>query len=250
MMLQDALAPPPLTYARTAPSPDVSDRPETLIKAHSPLVRRIAWHVHSRTSTQIEMADLVQIGMIALVESARSFEDRGIAFGAYAGIRVRGAMVDQLRKEAWICRSGMINRRRLAATRAEMESKLCRRASDIEMAAALELSPSAYAAMAQSAEAVGLESLDESYNDHDPWFADRSDSADRQIEQDQLKAHLAEHIGQLGAREALILQLYFVEELNLEEIGLTLNIGAARVCQIKRVALDKLRLAMADWAPE
>jgi RNA polymerase sigma factor FliA len=100
-MLQDALAPPPLTYARTAPSPDLSDRPETLIKAHSPLVRRIAWHVHSRTSTQIEMADLVQIGMIALVESARSFEDRGIAFGAYAGIRVRGAMVDQLRKEAW-----------------------------------------------------------------------------------------------------------------------------------------------------
>jgi RNA polymerase sigma factor FliA len=223
---------------------------ESLVKAHSPLVRRIAWHVHSRMSSLIEVPDLIQIGMITLVEAARSFEDRGLAFGPYAATRVRGAMIDQLRKDARMCRSGMAGRRRLIAVRADLESTLHRRATDCEMAEAMEITPAEYHATTQAALPAQMDSLDEVYNDHDPWFANDQPAADEQMAADQLKSALAERINQLSEREALILQLYFVEELNLDEIGLILGVGAARVCQIKRAALNQLRTLMAEWQPE
>jgi RNA polymerase sigma factor FliA len=103
--------------------------------------------------------------------------------------------------------------------------------------------------MLKSTQSVQQESLDEVYSDHAPWFADSSVGADEQILDEQLKRALAEHISSLSEREAMILQLYFVEELNLDEIGETLNVGAARVCQIKKAALEKLREKMTDWAP-
>jgi RNA polymerase sigma factor for flagellar operon FliA len=90
-------------------------------------------------------------------------------------------------------------------------------------------------------------SIDEVYSDQSMWFADVEDKADDLLEREALKGALAKCIGELPQREALVLQLYFVEELNLEEIGRTLDIGAARVCQIKKAALDKLRVLLADW---
>jgi RNA polymerase sigma factor FliA len=235
----------PLTYSRTTVQRDA----EALIKTHSQLVRRIAWHVHSRMSTAIEVADLIQIGMIALVEAARSFEERGVAFAPYATIRVRGSMIDQLRRDARMCRSGMANRRKLATVRAALENSLHRHAADSEMADALDIGLGDYHSMIQSAQAVQQDSLDEVYSDHATWFADTADSADQQILQSQLKTALAENIGRLSTREALILQLYFVEEMNLDEIGETLSVGAARVCQIKKAALEKLKVKMAEWSP-
>jgi RNA polymerase sigma factor for flagellar operon FliA len=90
-------------------------------------------------------------------------------------------------------------------------------------------------------------SMDEVYSDQSMWFADVEDRADDVMERESLKGALAKCIGDLPQREALVLQLYFVEELNLEEIGATLDIGAARVCQIKKAALDKLREKLRDW---
>lgn len=80
------------------------------------------------------------------------------------------------------------------------------------------------------------------------WFADLEERADETIEREQLARLLADQIGRLPEREALVLQLYFVEEMNLDEIGQVLNVGAARICQIKKAALDKLRKALADEA--
>jgi len=90
-------------------------------------------------------------------------------------------------------------------------------------------------------------SMDEVYSDQSMWFADVEDRADDVMERESLKGALAKYIGELPQREALVLQLYFVEELNLDEIGATLDIGAARVCQIKKAALDKLREKLRDW---
>lgn len=241
-MLQTPIAAEPLTYSRKPGARDA----ETLIAAHSQMVRRIAWHVHSRMSTAIEVADLIQIGMIALVEAARTFEERGIAFAPYASTRVRGAMIDQLRRDARICRSGMANRRRLAQVRAKLEHSLQRPVTDAEMITALEIDIEAYNTMVLSAQAVQQDSIDEVYSDHDSWFADGADGADVQLEQKQMRELLARNIAKLSEREAMVLQLYFVEELNLDEIGLTLHVGAARVCQIKKAALDKLRGMMAE----
>jgi RNA polymerase sigma factor for flagellar operon FliA len=79
------------------------------------------------------------------------------------------------------------------------------------------------------------------------WFADIEERIDETIERNALRAALADHIAALPEREAMVLQLYFVEELNLEEIGQTLGVGAARVCQIKKQALDRLREVLHDW---
>lgn len=233
-----------LNEARNAYATTPSIDPAPLIKAHSALVRRIAWHVHSRMSSAIEVEDLIQIGLVALVEAAQNFEDRGIAFAPYAATRIRGNMVDALRRDARMGRAGMANRRYLAGIRARLEQEYMRRPSDAEMADATGLEPSAYYAMQASTQPVGQESIDDSYSDHDMWFADVSEGADTMIEKAQLRESLVANLSKLSEREGLILQLYFVEELNLDEIGETLGVGAARVCQIKKTALDKMKSMM------
>jgi RNA polymerase sigma factor FliA len=220
--------------------------PSRLVDEHGALVRRIAWHVHGRMSTAIEVEDLIQIGLVALVEAAQGFEDRGLPFLPYAQTRIRGAMVDALRRDARMGRAGMANRRHLARIRARLEQEFMRPASDAEMADAAGLEANAYFTMVASAQPVGHEPIEERYSDHDMWFADLAEGADSAIEKSQLREQLVACLGELKEREALILQLYFVEELNLDEIGETLGIGAARVCQIKKAALEKMRDMMAD----
>ncbi len=230
------------TYAKPG-----DNSPERLARQYMPLVRKIAWHVHGRVSTAIEIEDLLQIGMVALVESANSFEDRGLGFAAYAQLRVRGAMIDHLRRQATICRSAMARRKDLAKVRNRLEQKLGRLPTEAEMSADMGLEPAAYREIADSVEMVQHTSMDEVYSDQSMWFADVEHRADDIMERESLKKAVAACIGELPQREALVLQLYFVEELNLEEIGHTLDIGAARVCQIKKAALDKLREKLRDW---
>ncbi len=221
--------------------------PAQLVQAHIPLVRKIAWHVHGRVSNAIDIEDLVQIGMVALVEAANGYEDRGHAFATYAGMRVRGSMIDHLRRHASQCRSGMAKRKEIGRARAELETKLGRAATESEMAAAMGLDATSFRELADAAEAVRHESLDEVYSDQSMWFADLEAGADESFDRERLKEALADAIASLPEREAMVLQLYFVEELNLEEIGKVLDIGAARVCQIKKAALDKVRRMLADW---
>ena len=221
--------------------------PAELARTHMPLVRRIAWHVHGRVSSAIDIEDLVQIGMIALVEAANAFEDRGYAFSTYATMRIRGSMIDHLRRHATIQRSAMGHKRALAAARAALENRLGRAATDAEMADAMNLDATAYRELVGSTATIHVDSLDEVYSDQSMWFADVEDRIDVTIEREELRGALADHIADLPEREAMVLQLYFVEEMNLEEIGQTLGVGAARVCQIKKAALDRLRGALSAW---
>ena len=221
--------------------------PERLARQYMPLVRKIAWHVHGRVSTAIEVEDLLQIGMVALVEAANSFEDRGLGFAAYAQLRVRGAMIDHLRRQATLCRSAMARRKEIAGVRNRLEQQLGRLPTEAEMSSEMGLEPAAYREAADSVEMVQHTSMDEVYSDQSMWFADVEDRADQVLERESLKKAMAACISELPQREAMVLQLYFVEEMNLEEIGQTLDIGAARVCQIKKAALDKLREKLRDW---
>ncbi|RXR29876.1 sigma-70 family RNA polymerase sigma factor [Sphingobium fluviale] len=232
-----------LTYGRKAGV----QSPERLARQYMPLVRKIAWHVHGRVSNAIEIEDLLQIGMVALVEAANGYEDRGFGFATYAQMRIRGAMIDHLRRHATLCRSGMAKRKELASVRARLEQKLGRVPLEAEMSAEMGLAPSEYRELADAAEFVQEHSIDEVYSDQSMWFADVEDRADDVMERESLKKALGLCIGKLPEREAMVLQLYFVEEMNLEEIGATLDIGAARVCQIKKAALDKLRALLKDW---
>jgi RNA polymerase sigma factor for flagellar operon FliA len=232
-----------MTYRRTPAKAD----PEALARGHMPLVRKIAWHVHGRVSSAIDIEDLVQIGMVALVEASNHYENRGHAFSTYASVRIRGAMIDHLRRQATICRSAMAQRRQMAGVRNRLESRLGRAPGEAEMAAEMGLDAAAYRALVDQTQAVHQESLDDLYSDQSMWFADGEENAEDALEREGLKQAIVQGISQLPEREAMVLQLYFVEEMNLDEIGLTIGVGAARVCQIKKTALDRLRLSLSDW---
>ena len=241
-MLHQEVVHESLTYGRVPALPDC----ETLVRTHTSMVRRIAWQVHSRMSSAIALEDLIQIGLLSLVEAAKGFEDRGAAFAPYASTRIRGAMIDHLRREARMCRSGMVSRRELARVRDQIENILHRRASDSEMADAMGLDADAYHAKVASSMSQQLDSIEEVYSDQDAWFADLAAGADSEFEAAELKRDLAICLGALSEREARVLQLYFVEELNLDEIGAVLSVGAARVCQIKRSALLHMRKMLTE----
>jgi RNA polymerase sigma factor for flagellar operon FliA len=242
-------------YSATEPNDEHDSRPsasplapDALVRTHMALVRRIAWHVHGHVASAIDVEDLTQIGMIALVEAANGYEDRGHAFATYASMRIRGHMIDHLRRHATLHRSAMARRRTLNEATARFESTHGRSPCESELAEAMAMAPAEFRAMVDSSMPARQESLDEAYSDHSMWFAAIEDRVDVSIEREQLAEALASHIAALPDREAMVLQLYFVEELNLEEIGEVLGVGGARVCQIKKAGLDKLKAAMREWA--
>jgi RNA polymerase sigma factor for flagellar operon FliA len=219
---------------------------EQLIGKYSSLVRRIAWQVHSRMGCAEDLEDLIQTGLIALLDAAKNYEDRGHAFSTYASMRVRGAMIDQLRRNAKVSRQSMLTRRRIELARARAAQQNMRQPNAVDIASLLGVSIEDYYELEREGMPVEESSIDQVYLDHDPAFADNLVLADAAIDRRQTSALLALAIERLPEREAMILNLYFVEELNLHEIGEVLGIGAARICQIKKVALAKLRTALEE----
>lgn len=220
---------------------------DRLLRDHGDWVRRIAWQVHGRMAASTELEDLIQVGLVALIEAARAYVDQGHAFQTYASVRVRGAMIDQLRRDALTSRRAMADRRRLAQARQHLEQRLLRPARPDEMAAELGLDAGAYRTLVDRAQNLESAGLDASYSDHDLHFADESAGADSLLADRQSVAILRDHLADMPEREAMILQLFFVEELNLHEIGAILGVGAARVCQIKKAALQKLRQQLSGY---
>ena len=229
------------------PPPD----PDRLVRTHMALVRKIAWHTHARVSTALDIEELAQTGMVALIEAARNFEDRGQAvFSTYASVRIRGAMIDALRKHATMCRSALRKRRDLNVARDRLTGLLGRTPTPAELAQEMEVSEDELREMLTATQGIRYESIDEVYSDHSVWFAADDPDAFDMLSSGDLRKAMVSAIAELPEREALVLQLYFVEELNLEEIGRTLGVGAARVCQIKKVALDKVRKRLGGWEPD
>ena len=237
-----SLAQSPLTYA---PTPSPQRDAEQLVRKHLPLVRRIAWHIHGSMSTIVEVEDLIQIGMVALIEAVNGFEDRGqVTFEQYLVTRLRGAMIDELRRQATLTRGAMRRRKAYKETISVLATELGHAPSDAQVAEKLGVSPEKLRAEYASAEAVRFDSIDDLYSDESPWFMSEAPNAfDQLAEGDQREALIAA-IGELPTREAQVIQLYYVEELNLEEIGQVLGVGAARICQIKASAHARLKRAL------
>lgn len=231
----------PLTYS---PRPRGNDR-DALVRQHLALVRRIAWHVHGSMSTIVEVEDLIQVGLVALVEAAAAFEDRGqVSFKQYAVTRLRGAMIDELRRQATTTRGAMRRRRQYADAVRILTQQLGHAPEDHMLATHLGVTPERLRAEYQTAEAIRFDSIDEVYADDLPWFADDGPDAFEQLADGETRDRLIAAISALPEREAQVIQLYYVEELNLEEIGQVFGIGAARVCQIKAAAHARLKKAM------
>ena len=183
---------------------DITERVQRFL----PMVRRLAWHVHGSGRQGIELDDLMQAGMVALTECAQRHAGPGEdGFAAYAKMRVRGAMVDLIRRHIPLARS---------ATRHEAP--------------------------------VRLESIDEAYSDSDLAFADARPDSFAMLADEELRGAVAGAIAALPQRLQLVVQLYFVEELNLAEIAETLQVSVPRVHQLKAQAIGALRKALAGLA--
>jgi RNA polymerase sigma factor FliA len=216
------------------------DGADALIHAHLQLVRRLAWHVHGRVSASAELEELIQAGMVALVEAARTFEDRGFAFSTYASVRIKGAMIDHLRRGSGQSRGAAAARRAIDAARSTVETLNPGGATAPEIAARMGVPLETYYDMEAETRAGAIEALDDIDTDNTA-LVDDAEQVDVLLDRRNQQVLLRDAILNLDKRSQLVLQLYFFEELNLEEIGRVLNIGAARVCQIKGAALAKLR---------
>ena len=219
---------------------------DALARKHLPLVRRVAWHVHGAMSSAVEVEDLVQIGLVALIEAASTFEDRGaVTFEQYLLTRVRGSMIDALRRSATLTRGAMRRRRMYQDAVAALTDGGGTRPSEAALAERLGVAVEKLRQDYATAEPLRLEPIDQVYSDEGPWFASAEPDAFEQLAEGELRTVLVAAIADLPEREALVIQLYYVEELNLEEIGQVLGVTAARACQIKGAAHAKLKKALA-----
>ena len=241
MPLRHPLVGEPLTYTPVQGPRDT----EALVRQHLPLVRRIAWHVHGAMSSIVEVEDLIQIGLVALVEGCTSFEERGqVTLDQYLNTRIRGSMIDELRRQATMTRGAMRRRKAYGQAVASLTQLLDRAPKDAEIAERLRVDLDKLRTDYAGAEALRFDSLEDVYSDDAPWFMDDAPDAFESLADSELRETLVDAIGDLPMREAQVIQLYYVEELNLEEIGQVLGVGSARVCQIKKSAHDRLKRAL------
>jgi RNA polymerase sigma factor for flagellar operon FliA len=237
-MKHDHRAFAPAHSAAEAYRTDTAER----IRRFVPMVRRLAWHVHGSGRQGIELEDLMQAGMVALTEAAQRHAGPGEdGFAAYAKMRVRGAMVDLIRREVPLSRGAVERRRQLRGVQDALRARLGREPSAAELCTALGIGEAELEALRQSSEPLQFESLDQAYSDSDLAFADARPDAHEMAAGEELRQSVAAAIAELPERLQLVVQLYFVEELNLAEIAETLQVSIPRVHQLKAQALDKLR---------
>lgn len=225
---------------------------DDLVTRHVSLVKRIAYHLVSRLPPSVQVEDLIQAGMIGLLEAAKNYNpSQGASFETYAGIRIRGAMLDEIRRSDWTPRSVHRKVRMVSEAVREIENAKGRDARDHEVAAALEMSLEDYHAILQDAAGCRVFSYDDpgvSGDDHGDFMPESQPGPLEMLQNDDFQSTLADSIAGLPERERLVMSLYYDEELNLREIGEVLGVSESRVCQIHGQALIRLRARMGDWS--
>ncbi|MCG2580434.1 MAG: RNA polymerase sigma factor FliA [Marinobacter sp.] len=224
-----------------------------LVEEHAPLVKKIALHLMARLPASVQLEDLMQAGMIGLLEAAQRYSStKGATFETYAGIRIRGAMVDEIRKGDWVPRSVHRNARRISQAIKAVEDRFGREAQDQEVADELGMELAEYHSSLSDANSGRLFSLDE-LNESGELPLEEAEASDNPLDDitsDAFKRSLAQAIEELPEREKLVLSLYYQEELNLKEIGAVLGVSESRVSQIHSQAALRLRGRLTGWHRE
>ena len=215
---------------------------ESLISSHTELVRKIAWQIHGRARYVTEIEDLVQIGYTGLIVAAQKYTPQeGASFASYASIRIRGAIVDYLRKSSNLCRTTIQIKKKYNEAVGHLERTLIRTPTRSEVAAKMDMSEDELVNWEAAFQANTPQSLDDVYDQFSVWFASDENTPEEQLNESELQNVLKDAIRTLPEREALVIQLYYVEELNVFEIAEVLDISTGRVSQIKKSAVTHLR---------
>ena len=220
---------------------------EELITDNLRLVQSIAWHLHARVSKVIEIDDLIQIGYYGLVTAAQKYTPQeGVNFSNYASLRIRGAMVDHLRKNSNLCRTTIKMQKRFNHAEQKLINLLGRQPEQVEIADEMAISLSELQEWIKNFAANHHESMDQVYDDFSIVFASNTDDPEEELQNKDLKKLLIEALKKLPEKMALVIQLYYVEELNVYEIAEVLEVTIGRVSQIKSEAVKKLRTHIAE----
>jgi RNA polymerase sigma factor for flagellar operon FliA len=234
-------------YSEMQPPQDM----DALVRKHADLVKRIAFHLAGRLPPQVEVDDLMQAGMMGLLEAAQNYSTgRGASFETFAGIRIRGAMLDALRKLDWAPRSVHRKARAAALALRELEANRGSEVTDSEVAAHMGISVNEYQRIIQDALGCQMLYLNESDDGEESVLDNLADAApDPQSSAlgDSRRQAVVEAIKVLPERERLVLSLYYEQELNLKEIGAVLKVTESRVCQLHGQALLRLKGQLSEW---
>jgi RNA polymerase sigma factor for flagellar operon FliA len=226
----------------------------SLLTEHMPLVKRLAHQMKAKLPPSVEVDDLVQAGMIGLLDAINRYEENhGAQFETYAVLRIRGAMLDELRSSDWMPRSTRANMRKVEQAMATLQQQLGRPPSESEVAQSLKLPLAEYQELLGDSgghQLVYYEDFhDEDGNDSflDRYAVDDDDPLKSLLDTD-FRQTVIDAIDALPPREKMLMGLYYEEELNLKEIGAVMGVSESRVSQLHTQAVARLRTYLRERA--
>lgn len=226
---------------------------DALVNELAPLVKRIAYHFMAKLPASVEVDDLIQAGLMGLLDAAKNFDDsQGAQFETYAIQRIRGSILDELRQADWLPRNVRKNLRKIESAVAELEQTLGRAPREAELAKHMEVGLEEYQQMLLDSRGYQLLHYEDFQESEDSDFFDSFVAEGQRtplevIEDAGFRKHLVQAISLLPEREKVVMGLYYEQEMNLKEIGEVLGVSESRVCQLHSQAVARLRTRMKTW---
>jgi RNA polymerase sigma factor for flagellar operon FliA len=225
-----------------------------MLRQYSPLVRRLAHQMIAKLPANVEIDDLIQVGMIGLADALSRFDPaQGVQIETFATQRIRGAMLDELRGADWLSRGTRKQQRDIEKAVHRLEQRLGRAPHESEIAAEMGLSLDDYQDMlgkVRGTQLIYLEDMSGDEGDHDfldRHVADNGSDPQRLLQDDRMRHALVEAIKKLPEREQLVMSLYYEEDMNLKEIAAVLGVTESRVCQLHSQSIARLRVKLREW---
>jgi RNA polymerase sigma factor FliA len=226
----------------------------SMLKQYSPLVRRLAHQMIAKLPANVEIDDLIQVGMIGLTDALSRFDaEQGVQFETFATQRIRGAMLDELRGSDWMSRGNRKSQRDIEVAVRKLEHKLGRAPQEGEIAKEMGISLAEYQDLlnkVRGTQLVYLEDMggDEGDNDYlDRHVSEEGADPLSQLSDRRMREALIEAIKTLPEREQYVMSMYYEQDMNLKEIAAVLGVTESRVCQLHSQSIARLRAKMRTW---
>ena len=215
---------------------------EKLVKNNLDLVKKIAWQIFGKVNNVVEIEDLIQQGMEGLIQAAQKYTTKeGVDFTQYAYLRIRGSIIDYLRKNSNLCRTTIRKKQEFDSAYRFLLNKLGKEPTKAELIKHLGITNDEFNYWENAFQANKVQSLDEIYDEFSILFASNNINPEEHFSDLEMKNLLKDALKNLNQREIMVTQLYYVEELNVYEIAEILKISTGRISQIKKTIVEKLR---------